>query len=210
MFLQMWSLCEDVDEDYKSYLPEVTEVPDAEGYAIPYCDSPIDKERLGEQVYKEIINGARKYLYITTPYLIADDDMLSAITLAAKSGVDVRIITPYRYDKFLVHFTTRSYYKKFIDAGVKMYEYTPGFSHAKTFISDDKKLSVGTVNVDFRSMYLHFECGTLVYKNSIVTDAKNDFLKTLEVCHRITPEDCKRNIFVRLVRVVMRLFAPVM
>jgi len=210
MFLQMWSLCEDVDEDYKNYLPDSVENAGAEGYVIPYCDSPIDGERLSEQVYKEIINGARKYLYITTPYLIADDDMVSAITLAAKSGVDVRIITPYKYDKFLVHFTTRSYYKTFIDAGVKMYEYTPGFMHAKTFISDDKKLSVGTVNVDFRSMYLHFECGALVYKNQVINDAKNDFLKTLEGCHRITPEDCKRNIFVRLIRVIMRIFAPVM
>lgn len=210
MFLQMWSLCENIDEDYQKYLPSNREEAVEDGYVIPYCDSPIEKERLSEQVYKEIINGAREYLYITTPYLIVDDDMVHAITLAAKSGVDVRIITPYKYDKFLVHFTTRSCYKTFIDAGVKIYEFTPGFIHAKTFISDDKRLTVGTVNLDFRSMYLHFECGALVYKNHIVNDAKVDFLKTLEDCHEITPEDCKRNIFVRFMRVVMRIFAPVM
>ena len=183
MFLRMWSLCYDVKEDYASYYQADMPKPDAKGYVLPYSDSPIDTEYIGESVYMQMITGAREYLYITTPYLIVDDDMMSALTLAAKSGVDVRVITPHRYDKFLVHFTTRSYYKELIDAGVKVYEYTPGFMHSKTFVSDDRRAVVGTVNMDFRSLYLHFECGAIFYDTPVVADVKKDFLETLELCH---------------------------
>lgn len=210
MFLRMWSLCCNVDEDYTSYYPVDMPASDCEGYVLPYSDSPIDTEYIGENVYMQMISGAREYLYITTPYLIVDDDMMSALTLAAKSGVDVRVITPHHYDKFIVHFTTRSYYKQLIEAGVKVYEYTPGFMHSKTFVSDDKRAVVGTVNMDFRSLYLHFECGAVFYGTPVVSEVKKDFLDTLERCHRITEEDCKRNLFASLVSPLVRLFAPMM
>ena len=210
MFLRMWSLCYGVEEDYVSYYPTDMPKTDGSGYVLPYSDSPIDTEYIGENVYMQMISGAREYLYITTPYFIVDDDMLSALTLAAKSGVDVRLITPGHPDKFLVHFTTRTYYKELINAGVKVYEYSPGFMHSKTFVSDDRRAVVGTVNMDFRSLYLHFECGAVFYDTPVVADVKRDFLDTLEVCHRVSIEECKRNIFVELCRFIVRLFAPMM
>ena len=210
MFLQMWSLCEGIDEDYCGYYPDDVKKVENGGFVLPYTDSPIDNERLGEHIYKQMINGSREYLYITTPYLIVDDDLLSALRLASKSGVDVRIITPCHGDKFLVHFTTRSYYELLMEAGVRIYEYTPGFIHSKTFVSDGRRAVVGTVNLDFRSLYLHFECGALVYDDAVVEDVKNDFLETLEVCHEITAEDCKCSLLVRFFRSVMRIFAPLM
>ncbi len=208
-FLEMWSLCGGVKENYGEYRCEDASV-EAEGYVAPYADSPVDEERVGEQVYSEIIGGAKKYVYITTPYLIVDDDILSSLCLAAKSGVDVRIITPHRYDKFLVHFITRSYYKMLIHEGVKIYEYSPGFIHAKTMVSDDDRAVVGTINFDFRSFYLHFECAALIYKNKAVTDVRDDFLKTLEDSREITAEDFGRSIFVEIMQAIFRLFAPLM
>ena len=157
-----------------------------------------------------MIHSARDYLYITTPYLIIDDSTVSALTLAAKSGVDVRIITPYRYDKFWVHFTTRSYYKKLIRAGVRIYEYSPGFMHAKLFVSDDEVATVGTANLDFRSLYLHFECGAILYGTRAVTQVKADFESTLTACHEVTEKECHRTPIIRMVQAIMRLFAPLM
>jgi cardiolipin synthase len=157
-----------------------------------------------------LIHGAKKYLYICTPYLIIDDSMLNSLTLAAKSGVDVRIITPHKWDKKMVHITTRSYYSDLIKGGVRIFEYTPGFMHSKVFVSDDEVASVGTVNLDFRSLYLHFECGTLLYGNRAVFEAKNDFLRTLDECQEIRAEDCKVGVFMKLVNSIMRLIAPLL
>ena len=210
MCLRMWGVCCGKDEDYAAYCPQYEPCDKSEGYVIPYSDSPIDREYIGENVYMQMINGARDYLYITTPYLIADDDMLNALALSAKSGVDVRIITPGKYDKFIVHFTTRSYYKQLVESGVKVYEYTPGFMHSKTFVSDDKRAVVGSVNMDFRSLYLHFECGAVFYNTPVVDRVKTDFLDTLEECREIRLEDCKCNVFVRFFRSLIRLFAPTM
>ena len=209
MFLEMWSLCSKEEVNYKEFVSnDIGE--NVDGYVAPYADSPVDDERVGEQIYSGIINGAREYVYITTPYLIVDDDILSSLCLAAKSGVDVRIITPYHYDKFLVHFTTRSYYKMLIDEGVKIYEYTPGFIHAKTVVSDDERAVVGTINFDYRSFYLHFECAALIYKSRAVNDVKADFLRTLKESREITADDCKRSIFVEILQAFFRLFAPLM
>lgn len=210
MFLQMWSFCAGRAEIIADYLPRDGAVPPQKGYVLPYTDSPMDRENVGEHVYLQMINLAKNYLYITTPYLIIDDSTVSALTLAAKSGVDVRIITPYRYDKFLVHMTTRSYYKKLIAAGVRIYEYSPGFMHAKLFVSDDEVATVGTANLDFRSLYLHFECGTVLYGADAVIEVREDFLKILSVCHEVTENECQRGLFVRIVQAVLRLFAPLM
>jgi cardiolipin synthase len=158
----------------------------------------------------QIINQAREYVYINTPYLIVDDNLLSALTVAAKSGVDVRIITPHRWDKWIVAITSRSYYRRLIQAGVKVYEYTSGFNHSKTFVSDDRIATVGTTNLDFRSLYLHFECGVLIYNSDTVMAVKDDFLRTLPASHQISLKDCARNAFQRIIPDVLRIFAPLM
>jgi len=183
---------------------------ESDGYVQPYADSPIDKENVGEHVYIQIINNAKEYVYINTPYLVVDDNLLSALTLSAKSGVDVRIITPYRWDKWIVSVVSRSYYRQLIEEGVKVYEYSAGFNHSKTFVSDDKVATVGTTNLDFRSLYLHFECGVWMYKTKSVAKVKEDFLNTLPVCKEITIKDCSRNAVQRIVQDVLRIFAPLM
>jgi cardiolipin synthase len=132
------------------------------------------------------------------------------LTTAAKSGVDVRIITPHRWDKWIVAITSRSYYRRLIHAGVKVYEYTSGFNHGKTFVSDDAIATVGTTNLDFRSLYLHFECGVLIYASETIAAIKEDFLKTLPVSEEITLKDCDRNAFQRITSDILRIFAPLM
>ena len=181
-----------------------------EGFVQPYCDSPLDTDRVCENVYTQMINLSREYLYIMTPYLIIDNGMLGSLILAAKSGVDVRIITPHKWDKKLVHLTTRSYYRELVEGGVKIYEYTPGFIHSKVMISDDKIASVGTANLDFRSLYLHFECGTMLYGSVAVSQAKEDYISTLALCQEITADMCKAGYFMRIFNSVMRLFAPLL
>lgn len=212
MFLQMWETCTGIDEDYYDYYPWKDEECDSQtdGFVQPYSDSPMDNENVGEHVYLQIINNAKKYVYITTPYLIIDDSMVSALSLAAKSGVDVRIITPHKWDKKFVHMTTRSYYRELINAGVKIYEYSKGFIHSKTFLSDDITATVGTTNMDFRSLYLHFECGVVMYDSRAVGELKEDFMNTLEVSQQITEKDCKYNIITRLIQDILRIFAPLM
>ena len=208
MFLEMWQVCTGCDEDFADYYLPCKAQDD--GFALPYCDSPMDAENVGEHVYLQILNEAKDYVYINTPYLIIDDSMVSALCLAAKRGVDVRIVTPHIWDKRLVHMTTRSYYRELIRAGVKVYEYSKGFIHAKSFVSDDCIATVGTTNLDFRSLYLHFECGTWFYGSNAVMQTKEDFFETLTVCQPILEADCKANPFVKLIQDILRLFAPLM
>jgi cardiolipin synthase len=212
IFLQMWNLDRPGKDKGGTFYPWKDESCGIEsaGFVQPYADSPIDEENVGEHVYIQIINNARDYVYINTPYLVVDENLLSALTLSAKSGVDVRIITPHRWDKWIVAITSRSYYRQLITAGVRVYEYTQGFNHSKTFVSDDRVATVGTTNLDFRSLYLHFECGVWIYKTAAVTAVKQDFLNTLPVCHEITLKDCARNALQRIVQDVLRLFAPLM
>jgi len=136
--------------------------------------------------------------------------LLHALTAAARSGVDVRIVTPHIYDKALVHAATRSYYHSLISEGVHIYEFTPGYMHSKVFISDDTIAAVGTVNLDYRSLFLHFECGVLLCGSSAIKDIKRDFAETLEKCREITLEDCKANVIVGIFRMMLRLFAPLL
>ncbi len=212
MFLQMWELCKRTREDYLLFYPgsdEACAVPSA-GFVQPYADSPMDTENVGEHVYLQILNQAQDYVYINTPYLIVDDSMVSALMLTAKRGVDVRIVTPHKWDKWLVHMTTRSYYRDLIQAGVKIYEFQEGFMHAKTFVCDDRIASVGTINLDFRSLYLHFECGALMFHSDAVMQVKADFLKTLGRCLPVKKEDQQGTFFLRFFQDVLRLFAPLM
>ena len=221
IFLQMWNLGFKEKDDYSSFFPWKENIIEhtsrcadkgfeSWGYVQPYADGPIDRDNVGEHVYMQIINQAQKYVYINTPYLIVDDNLLSALTLAAKSGVDVRIITPHRWDKMIVAITSRSYYRRLIKAGVKVYEYTSGFNHGKTFVSDDIIATVGTTNLDFRSLYLHFECGVLLYASDTIASIKEDFLRTLPISQEIFLKDCSRNAFQRIVQDVLRIFAPLM
>ncbi|MDR3276716.1 MAG: cardiolipin synthase [Treponema sp.] len=212
IFLQMWNMRRLQKDDFKALYPWRDQpcTVESDGYVQPYADSPVDAENVGEHVYIQIINNAKEYLYINTPYLVVDDNLLSALTLAAKSGVDVRIITPHRWDKWYVRIVSRSYYRQLIQAGVRVYEYSQGFNHSKTFVSDDRVATVGTTNLDFRSLYLHFECGVWVCKNRVVQAVKADFLQTLPRCHEISPADCSRNLVQRLFQDLLRVFAPLM
>ena len=214
MFLAMWNfLTHSKPDEYSQYMPRPEEIADCrgEGLVVPFTDSPLDDEPVGENVYLNIINSAEDYVYITTPYLVIDNEMQTALILAAKSGIDVRIITPHIPDKWFVFAVTRAHYRKLVKYGVKIYEYTPGFIHAKNFVSDDKAAVVGTINLDFRSLYLHFECASWMYKCECIPDIKRDYLETLKVCQEITYSDCiPINIFKRIGRAILRLFAPMM
>lgn len=213
MFLSLWDYLRGTDEDFKKFKDNtcLSDESITGGYIQPFTDSPLDGEAVGEIVYLNLINKANKYVYITTPYLIIDNEMITALSSAAKSGVDVRIITPYCADKWYAHAVTRSYYKSLIESGVKIYEYSPGFIHAKTYVVDDEYSVVGTINMDYRSLYLHFECGVWMYKSSTIFDIKEDFLKTLELCKEIKLEDFN-NIkwYKALISIVLRVFAPLM
>lgn len=208
IFLQNWALVTGAEDDIPSFFPDFCD--ETDGFVQPYADSPLDDEPVSQEVYMQMIHDAKRSLYITTPYLIIDDNMVSALVLSAKSGVDVRIITPKVWDKKAVHMTTRSYYPELISGGVKIYEFTPGFVHSKMMIVDDRVASIGTVNLDFRSLYLHFECGVKLYGTSSVTAMKEDFLATLQRCEEISAKDIKGGFFRRLSRDILRLFAPLM
>lgn len=183
----------------------------AGGYVIPYGDDPYGDERIGKQVYIDILNRARKYVHIMTPYLILDDEMITALRYCAKRGVETVIIMPHIPDKIYAYLLARTYYKQLLKYGVKIYEYTPGFVHAKVFVSDNIRGCVGTINLDFRSLYLHFECGAYMYSNDVLHDVEQDFKATLKQCQEITKESCDKYPKGKmLVGKMLRLIAPLM
>ncbi len=217
MFLEMWNVDEPRREkwgNYCPYYPEMT-LPEKEtaqeGYVIPYCDSPMDNERMGELVYLDILNTAKHYVHIMTPYLILDDEMTQALSYAAKRGIETIIIMPHIPDKEFAYLLARTYYPELLEAGVQIYEYTPGFIHAKQFTSDDEKAVVGTINLDYRSLYLHFECAVYLYRCPAVADVEADFQQTLGKCQKITLKDCKQYPTRKcVVGKLLRLVAPLM
>ena len=210
MFLEMWNSNRQTDADFSIYKPEVHqwETTLSDGYVQPYGDSPLDEEVVGENVYLNIINTAKNYVYIFTPYLIIDNEMMTALCLAAKKGVDVKIVTPGIPDKKTVFKLTRSYYRQLIEAGVKIYEYTPGFIHAKVFICDDEIATVGTINMDYRSLYLHFENGIYMEDLKEIFDIKQDVTYTISKCKNIKINDAKVGFFKEIWQSILRLFAP--
>lgn len=213
MFLQMWSVLAREKVDFGKYGAHEWHEGDFEddGFVQPYGDTPLDHETVGEYVYMNIINRAKEYVYIFTPYLITDNEVTSALCLAAKSGIDVRIVTPGIPDKKMVFLLTQSYYDTLIKAGVRIFEYKPGFLHAKSFVSDDKIAAVGTINLDYRSLYLHFECGVWMYESQAVMQIKEDAMKIFEECREVTLEDCRnKSTWTRLWQSVLRLFAPLL
>ncbi|MBQ8911775.1 MAG: cardiolipin synthase [Clostridia bacterium] len=208
-FLEMWYTNHAPDPDPSIFFCNTPKA--ADGWVIPYCDAPIFESNCTRDLYLTLINSVRSYIYITTPYLIPGDDLLSALCLAAKGGVDVRLITPFHGDHKIVHMISRSYYKELTDAGVRIYEYLPGFIHSKNFVSDDVVCSVGTANLDYRSLYLHYECGALCFEGTAVQAVKDDFLKTVGLSKEIKPT--KLPLFSSLQRLlisVIRLFEPML
>ncbi len=212
MFIQMWERKTRQLSNYEKYKPlNFDDYSAAEGYVLPYGDSPTDNEPVGKYIYLDMITKAKDYIYITTPYLIIDNEMITALGLAAKSGIDVRIIVPHIPDKWYANYVGWSYYKELILLGVKIYEYMPGFIHAKNFLVDDDAATVGTVNLDYRSLYLHFECGTFMYKVPAIKNIKEDFLETFAKCRLITLKQCrKRPLIKRITGGLLRMIAPLL
>ena len=211
MFLNMWNSYRKDDEDYKKYKYDFSkENLEQNGYTIPYGETPLDNEIVGENVYLNIINQAQKYVYIMTPYLIIDTDMINSLILAAKRGVDVRIGVPGIPDKKIVYSLTTSYFETLIKNGVKIYKYTPGFVHSKVFVSDDNIATVGTINLDYRSLYLHFECGVFMQDVEEIKDVKKDLVDTIEESHFVSKKEAMPKLLKSVWQAVLRLFAPLM
>ncbi len=210
LFLQLWNAVEK-ERIYEPYMRPVGKEIKGQGYVIPYSDTPMDAEKAGEMVYLDILNRAQEYVYIMTPYLILDNEMITALCFAAKRGVDVRVILPHVPDKKYTFLLAKSHYKELVGAGVKIYEYTPGFVHAKVFLSDDKEAVVGTINLDYRSLYLHFECAAYLYKVEALKDIHKDFVETMEKSQLITMEDVKKQSWwTREVGKILKVIAPLM
>jgi cardiolipin synthase len=178
----------------------------------PFYDNPFSKKSLSENAYLWTINNAKEYVYICTPYLILDSQTIHALKFASISGVDVRIIVPHIPDKKNVNEVTRSHYLELLQAGVKIFEFKDGFIHSKTIVSDDSLAVVGTANFDFRSFYMHFENGILMYKTSAVMQVKQDCLNLCEQqALKISLEDCQNlPLYKKLIRSILRLFSPLM
>lgn len=209
-FLSMWDFTLNREELLEPFRPAPS-AGGAEGFVQPYHDCPWDDEPVGLTVYLNLINRASRYVYITTPYLVIDYSMTMALVSAAKSGVDVRIITPHIPDKKTVFEVTRAHYKELLEAGVRIFEYKPGFIHSKNFVVDGRLATVGTVNMDYRSMFLHFENGVVLYDTPSVADVQADFLDTQDKSLEVTLEDCgKVPLYRRVWRAVLRLVATLL
>lgn len=211
IFLELWGATQKEPIEIEPYLPAVDYTARESGLVVPYADNPLDDLPVGENVYLNLIRSAREYVYITTPYLILSDEMQRALTLAAASGVDVRIVTPGIPDKKMVFSVTRSYYAALAKSGVRIYEYAPGFIHAKQCVADGREAVVGTINFDFRSLYLHFENACWFTGCRAVDDVRRDFDELFPVCREVTQEyAARRSLALRGWQCVLRLFSPLL
>ena len=211
MFLQMWNLTEK-NPVFEPWLADNKIVPEhPSGYVVPYADCPLDEDKVGETVYMDILNRAVHYVHIMTPYLILDGELESALKYAAQRGIDVKLILPGIPDKKLAYSLAKSHYRRLVQAGVKIYEYTPGFIHAKVFTCDDRKAVVGTINLDYRSLYHHFECATYMYQTACIRDIEKDFRDTLSKCREVTMESIKNEkLYYKVMGSLMQFIAPMM
>ena len=216
-FLENWYAVKYKEEekepmpDLAAYLPQFSPQTEWRGFIQPYADSPLDDEQVGEEVYISLLNKATRYCWFITPYLILTDEMIHAMGLAAKRGVDVRVITPGIPDKKIVYQVTRSYYSSLTRNGVRIYEWTPGFCHCKMCVTDDKAATCGTINLDYRSLYHHFENGCLYIDHPAVLETKRDFERTFLECREVTEEyTTGRGRILRLGQMFLRLFAPLL
>ena len=209
MFMSMWTFITGDILDGDKYIQNYKHKHD--GFVLPYCDGPLNKRNPAEEIYMKIIVTAQKYVYIATPYLIIDNTMLHNLSLAARSGIDIRIITPKKWDKWYVHPVTQQNYETLLESGVKIYEYTPGFIHSKLFVSDDCIATVGSINMDYRSFFTHFECGAWLCKSRAVLEIKKHFLSLFEQSEEIILEKWKkRPVLQKIKQRVLSIFAPFM
>lgn len=213
MFLELWNAQSAVALDEKRFFTrETVKRASHDGVVIPYGDGPhaFYPEEIAKNVYLNLINSARNYLYITTPYLICEYELMDALSLAAKRGVDVRIIVPHIPDKKIIFWMTRSNYEVLVHSGVKVYEFTPGFIHAKNFVCDDKIATCGTVNLDYRSLVHHFECGVWLYQGDSIKQMKKDFLATVKQSSLVTSGEAHLDFWQRLMAEILKIFSPLM
>lgn len=210
MFLEMWNIAAEEDSDYGKYISVSKNYSvSADGCVVPFADTPLDDVYVGKQAYIHNLNNAKKYVNIMTPYLVIDNAMFEAMKYASHRGVKVKIIMPHIPDKAYAFWLARSYYPELIKAGIEIYEYTPGFVHAKMSVADGDRAIVGTINHDYRSLYLHYECAVYLYDVPAIMDIENDFEETLEKCIRITMSEYERfNIFTKLIGKALRVVAP--
>lgn len=209
LFLQMWNIDEKIP-DWKEI--HVTAEPQTvAGYVMPYGDCPLDADKVGESVYMDILYRAKSYVHIMTPYLILDNELETALKYAAERGIDVRIILPGIPDKKTAWALAKSHYRSLLSAGVKLFEYTPGFVHAKVVVSDDEKAVVGTINMDYRSLYHHYECATYLYRTACIAEIEQDYQQTESCCTQVTEETTrKEKAYLQALGAVMKLVAPLM
>lgn len=213
MYLQMWNVSEKGSEDYEKYLKNITfDTPlYHDGFVIPYGETPTRSTEVGKTVYESMIDSAVKYVHIMTPYFIVDREFLDSMRYAARRGVEVSMILPHIPDKKVVYYIARTFYPELLEAGINIYEYIPGFVHAKVFVSDQISATVGTINLDYRSFYHHFECGVYFYDHSVVAKVEEDFQNTLQKCQKVTLDYYKKLPFYqKMVGRVSRLLAPLL
>ena len=212
MFLSMWDSQTGQDERIADFKPSYPyRLAGGEGFVQPFCDTPLDNEDIAESVLLNLFQRAVRSIYIMTPYLILDDKITAALLTAAKSGLDVRIITPHIPDKWYVHAVSRAHYELLTEAGVRIYEYTPGFIHSKVYLVDDRYAVAGTVNLDFRSLYLHFENAVYLFEATCIPSIAEDFQKTFPICEEITWRKCRKtSLAERLLATLLRMLSPLM
>lgn len=210
LFLENWNATDRVSISYEPFLESIKSVKGS-GFVLPFGDNPLDNYAVGEYSYVHMLQTAKKYVHIITPYLIIDHHMLQTLCESAISGLDVKIIMPGIPDKKMIYYIGRTYYKALLEAGVEIYEYTPGFPHAKMFISDDEQAIIGTINLDFRSLYLHFENAVYLYKDKEILAMEEDYQKTLQECHLVTLGSLKKfPVWKIVLGKVLRVFAPLL
>ena len=210
-FLEMWNLTEKDNENFSKYFSNYSTTKKESGYILPFVDQPFSKERITKNTYLNVINTATKYIHIITPYLVLDTELLNQFIYAAKRGIEIQIIMPNIPDKKSVYYLGRSYYQELIESGIEIYEYLPGFTHAKVVVSDSNKAVVGSTNLDYRSLYLQYESNIYFYKNDIVSDIENDFQKTKSECKKITISELKgTSLIKKIIGKILRLFAPLL
>ena len=212
MFLQLWSVYEK-EWNFDAFLQApVKDMPvSAAGFVIPYGDSPVDEHKVGECVYMDMLNRAQRYVHIMSPYLILDGEMETMLKFAAQRGVDVTLILPGIPDKKAPYALAKTHYASLLASGVRIYEYTPGFVHAKVFVCDDREAVVGTINLDYRSLYHHFECATYLYGVDCIEDIEADFQSILKQCRPVTAETIRHEKWtVKVSGIVLKAIAPLM
>lgn len=211
LFLEMWGIGEKEMEFEKFLSYPAPPCENAPGYVMPYGDCPLDADLVGERVYMDILNRAQRYVHIMTPYLILDGEMETALKFAAERGVDVKLIMPGIPDKQAAYALAKTHYRSLLDSGVKIYEYSPGFVHAKLFVSDDREGVVGTINLDYRSLYHHFECAAYLHGVPCLADMEADYQDALAQCRTVTYETLKAEPrFRKLLGCIMKVVAPLM